>query len=77
MSKYGVCICGNSLKPVWFIEEETEIVLGYLTKTGRKRKAVDILVCPICFREYTVDGSFDEPWEKEVKYAEPQKGEEE
>lgn len=65
MSKYGTCeCCGSSLEPVWFIDEETEIVLGCITKTGRKRLAVDVLVCPTCLKEYTDDGSFDKPWQR-------------
>lgn len=62
-SDYGTCpSCSAELEPVWFVEEETKIVGGVLTKTGRKRKACDCLVCPACLHEETVDDTFDGPW---------------
>ena len=63
MNKYGTCKCGSALEPIWFTEEETEIVHGCICKTGRKRRAVDVLVCPTCFKEYATDDSFDGPWQ--------------
>jgi ribosomal protein L40E len=62
-SKYGICAeCGADLEPVWFEEEEIETMHGIMYKTGRKRRAVDYLICPICFARECVDNSFDEPW---------------
>ena len=69
MSKFGICECGYALAPVWFIEEEEEEsrFAGEIVKfkTGRKRKAVDALICMSCLREYPVDDSFDGPWYRE------------
>lgn len=61
---YGECdSCGAGLEPVWFTQEETVLdVYGCYRKTGRKRRAVDALVCPCCFKEFCVDDTFDSPW---------------
>lgn len=60
---YGTCLrCGCDLQPVWFIDEECKITNGYMYKTGRKRRAVDYLECPYCFKKECVDDSFDEEW---------------
>lgn len=62
-NKYGKCeICGDNLKPVWFLEEETKYEFGILIKTGRVRQAVSHLSCPSCLNTYCVDDSFDKPW---------------
>ena len=62
-NRYGVCPdCGCGLEPVWFIEEETIVRDGIEYHTGRQRKAVDVLRCPCCLRDVTVDDSFDGPW---------------
>jgi hypothetical protein len=37
---------------------------GHPYLTGRKRRAVDVLVCPCCFKEHCVDDTFDGPWYK-------------
>jgi hypothetical protein len=64
-SKYGVCEgCGVPLEPVWFIGDEVDYHVGYPYLTGRKRRAVDVLVCPCCFKEHCVDDTFDGPWYK-------------
>lgn len=63
MNKYGVCSrCGTDLVPVWFIDEETKVTNGHMYKTGRKRRAVDYLECPFCFKKECVDDSFDGDW---------------
>ena len=63
MSKYGQCEnCGTDLEAVWFEEEEYETAHGVRYKTGRKRRAVDYLICPICLERECVDDSFDGPW---------------
>lgn len=63
---YGTCSdCGVKLEPVFFIDEEEEISPVYphsRIKTGRTRRAVDYLVCPICLCRECVDDSFDTPW---------------
>ena len=59
---YGACKCGADLEPVFFIEEETRCVDGYMIHTGRKRRAVSHLTCPNCLRNFPVDDSFDGPW---------------
>lgn len=56
---YGKCDCGCDLKPVWFQETEYRNNIA----TGRKRMAVSHLFCPDCLENYTVDDSFDEPWQ--------------
>ena len=62
--KYGRCECGVSLEPVFFIQEEIKENYSpyYQYKTGRARKAIDVLVCPYCLREYCIDDSLDGPW---------------
>ena len=63
MNKYGLCTrCKIDLKPIWFIEEEYRTEDGIMYKTGRKRRAVGTLVCPICLKEYCVDDSFVGNW---------------
>ena len=63
MSKYGECsVCGESLEAVWFIEEEYNTFEGRMYKTGRKRRAIDYLVCPECDHKECIDDSFDGPW---------------
>lgn len=63
MSKYGECSnCGAELEAVWFTEEEYKTIQGTMCKTGRKRRAVDYLICPICMQKECVDDSFDGPW---------------
>jgi len=38
-SKFGTCsICGSNLVPVWFTEEQTEIIDGSMHKTGKKKE---------------------------------------
>lgn len=60
---FGQCsYCGANLEPVYFIEEETKIECGVLYKTGRKRRAVNYLVCPICLHKECVDDTFDGAW---------------
>ena len=54
--------CGNQMAPVYFTEEETKIKNGVLYKTGRKRRAVSHIECPICFKKECVDDTFDGPW---------------
>lgn len=64
MSKYGECSnCGAELEAVWFTEYEYKTNQGIMYKTGRKRRAVDYLICPICMRKECVDDSFDGPWQ--------------
>lgn len=67
--KYGYCSeCHYPLSPVWFIEEEIKITkFGGITsnyKTGRKRKAVDYLLCKCCGHKECVDDTFDGDWYK-------------
>lgn len=60
---YGECCeCGAPLEPVWFTEYEYKVIKGHMYKTGRKRIAVDSLVCPYCLHVECVDDSFDGPW---------------
>lgn len=62
-SKYGICSkCNIPLDPVWFTETEYNVEYGIRHKTGRKRKAVDYLICPNCLSKVCVDDSFDRPW---------------
>ena len=67
MGKYGNCkTCGAELNPVFFIEDEIAYE-GYggarhPVRTGRKRRAVDYLVCDICGKKECVDNTFDGPW---------------
>lgn len=64
--EYGYCVeCGHSLEAVFFIEKEEKICGGVRILTGRVRKAVDYLYCPICGHKETVDDTFDEPWRYE------------
>lgn len=62
MAHYGKCECGESLHPVWFIENETKVIGGRMTYTGRERKAISHLECHNCFKNYCVDDSFDGDW---------------
>ena len=61
---YGeCCMCGATLEPVWFIEEEYEVTTsGVMYKTGRKRRAVSHLECPCCLHIEVIDDSFDGDW---------------
>lgn len=62
--KYGICDrCDVPLVPVFFTEEEYNHIGGSRIRTGRKRRAVSHLICPICLQEMIVDDSFDGPWE--------------
>lgn len=64
-NRYGNCSrCGHALRPVFFTQEEElyNKSLGMYMKTGRKRQAVDVLVCPECLAEECVDDSFDGEW---------------
>ena len=59
-TNFGKCEdCNTNLKPYWFVEEET--IKGI--KTGRVRNAVSHLFCESCGKTYTVDDSFDGPWQ--------------
>lgn len=65
IQKYGTCkYCKEELVPIYFTEEETRVEHGVMIKTGRKRRAVDCLICPKCLKEYCVDDSFDGGWHK-------------
>ena len=62
---FGLCShCNSKLEPVWFTEEETKIYrqTGGLYKTGRKRRNVDYLICPICLHKECVDDTFASDW---------------
>lgn len=63
-SVYGNCPeCGYPLEAVWFTEEEYKVTsFGSQYKTGRKRRAVDYLICDICGKKQCVDDSFDGAW---------------
>ena len=62
---FGQCSdCNCELEAVWFEEEEIKMEYGLLIKTGRKRNAVDYLVCPCCLNRYCVDDSFDGEWHR-------------
>ena len=64
-SKFGNCTCcGSSLVPIFFEQEEERLdrSFGIYVKTGRKRTAVDVLVCPSCLKEECVDDSLDGAW---------------
>lgn len=54
--------CGKQMLPVWFIDEEEEIINGSCVKTGRKRQAVSHFECPYCHAVECVDDSFDGAW---------------
>lgn len=63
ISKFGECSsCGAPLEAVWFTEYEYKTFDGHIYKTGRKRRAVDYLVCTDCYRHVCIDDSFDGPW---------------
>ncbi len=63
-NKFGYCPdCGYPLKPVWFIDEEYKTnFFGCIYRTGRKRRAVDYLICGACLKKQCVDDSFDGLW---------------
>lgn len=63
-SVYGNCPeCGYPLEAVWFTEEEYKVTyFGSQYKTGRKRRAVDYLICDVCWKKQCVDDSFDGAW---------------
>ena len=65
VSKFGECTCGCELEPVYYTREQLVSGPYGLYKTGYKCKAVDVLVCPYCFKEYCCDDSFDGPWYKD------------
>lgn len=56
----GICEnCKVKLEPVYFRERESYIdSYGHLVWTGRSRRAIDYLVCPVCLKRYIVDGEF-------------------
>lgn len=59
-NRYGNCeICGAELLPDWFTEKEVD---SYGNYTFRVRRAVNVLYCPHCLKDYCVDDSFDQPW---------------
>lgn len=67
INRYGYCEdCHVPLEPVWFIEEEVKTercngtIISY--KTGRKRRAVDYLLCEYCGKRECVDDSYDGDW---------------
>lgn len=61
--KYGYCSkCGYPLMPVLFIEKEYDNRYGFPYETGRKRFAVDYLLCENCGNRECVDDSFDGKW---------------
>ena len=61
---FGLCPdCEEPLEAVWFTEEEYKTTsFGAKYRTGRKRRAVDYLVCDCCGRKCCVDDSFDGEW---------------
>lgn len=61
---FGICPeCGYSLEAVWFVDEEYKTTqFGAMYRTGRKRWAVDYLVCEVCGKKQCVDDTFDGPW---------------
>ena len=61
---YGKCDCGEKLVPIWYVEEETEMIYGTPHKTGRKRNAVNYLFCESCGEKHCVDDSFDGYWHR-------------
>ncbi len=61
--KYGVCLCGTPLHPVWVQEVEHKITKGKVQKTGRKRWVCSSLRCSHCFKNFVTDGRFDGVWE--------------
>ena len=59
---YGICtLCDAPLIPIRFVEDEYS---ASHIKTGRKRIAVSHLECSYCGKHYTVDDTFDGPWER-------------
>ena len=62
--RFGNCTeCGYPLMAIWFTEEEYKTTsYGAMYKTGRKRRAVDYLICEVCGAKYCVDDSFDGEW---------------
>jgi hypothetical protein len=63
-NKFGYCPeCEGPLEPVWFTEEEyVTNMFGHMYRTGRKRRAVDYLVCAYCGKKQCVDDTFDGLW---------------
>lgn len=61
---FGLCpYCGYPLSAVWFTEDEVKTSsFGAPYKTGRKRLAVDYLICDVCLKKQCVDDSFDREW---------------
>lgn len=63
MNYYGECpVCGNDLSPIWFVEEQIKHDHGVIYKTGKKRNAVDYLICEYCGHKECVDDTFDGAW---------------
>jgi hypothetical protein len=51
------------MEAVYFVEDEYEVTsFGTRHKTGRWRRAVSHLTCPLCGKNECVDDSFDGPW---------------
>lgn len=63
-SVFGDCPeCGYPLEAVWFTEKEYKVTsFGSQYKTGRKRRAVDYLLCNVCGKKQCVDDTFDGAW---------------
>lgn len=59
-----ICNCGETMLPIWFIEEEYKVnsITGGMYRTGRKRRNVSHFECPQCFNKECVDDSFAEPY---------------
>lgn len=50
--------CGEALEKIFFIEKEYRKGIP----TGRIRRAVSHLECPVCGHREVVDDSLDGPW---------------
>lgn len=60
---FGYCDrCYGDIRPVWFTEEEIQVVDGHQYHTGRTRRAVSHLECICCMKKFCVDDTFDGPW---------------
>lgn len=60
---FGMCDdCGVELEAVWFMEKEFRTVNSFMIRTGRKRRAVDYLICPCCLKKQCVNDSYDGAW---------------
>ena len=58
---YGKCKCGTALQADWY--KEFEYHENSAIKTGRHRMNINVLFCPNCLENYTVDDSFAGPWQ--------------